>query len=323
MKLTTHTLLLSQTTLLYHATVVNGVCGTNYAVTWWRATHHDGQPEKFYRNELSGPLSLSDGELSYLSWESDHALHLRWEVARTQRSGTGNGAESALHHPRSSSSSEAHPNRLASSQLESSSLNTKPDCGYRSYWVSVTQATELNSTTLQAILQLSPNFNSDLNLNLISTWKKGDCDWETEALGMWNPTSWLQTWPLPNICSDSLTLRKCATLSHPGMKMMATVVCNYPWPHWIMTTATDYQAEPDQTQAREKPVETAPGPILHPKSVFGERRERRGEDWRRLYSLFFCPLYCAVFFFCFETFGGASLVAEDKRDMLLFYAAKY
>jgi len=42
-----------------------------------------------------------------------------------------------------------------------------------------------------------------------------------------------------------------------------------------MTTATDYQAEPDQTQAREKPVETAPGPILHPKSVFGERRERK------------------------------------------------
>ncbi len=119
-----------ETTLLYHAAVVNGVCSTNYSDSWWRATLHLGRPEKFYRIELCGALSLSDGEFSYLSWESDHALHLRWEVARTQRSGTGNGAESALHHPRSSFSSEAHPNRSASSQLESSSLNTKPDWGY-------------------------------------------------------------------------------------------------------------------------------------------------------------------------------------------------
>lgn len=41
---------------------------------------------------------------------------------------------------------------------------------------------------------------------------------------------------------------------------------------------------------------------------------------KRLDSLFFCPLYCAVFFFCLETFSGASLVAEDETDKRLFYA---
>lgn len=104
----------------------------------------------------------------------DHALHLKREVARTQSSGTGNGAESALRHPRSSSSSEAHPNRSASSQLESSSLNTKPDWSYRGYWV--TQATELHSTTPPSTLKLNLR-----NLSLLpdlcsdSFYPKGAC----------------------------------------------------------------------------------------------------------------------------------------------------
>lgn len=121
--------------LLHHASMVNVVCSTSYSDAWWRATVHAGPTWKDLEVWAEWRPLPEWWRKSYLSWESDHALHLRREVAWTQRSGTGNGAESALHHPRSSSSSEAHPNRSASSQLESSSLNTKPDWGYRSYWV--------------------------------------------------------------------------------------------------------------------------------------------------------------------------------------------
>ncbi len=135
---------------------------------------------------------------------------------------------------------------------------------------------------------------------------------------MLNPTWWLQIWPLPNMCSDSVTLRERATLPHPGIRMMATVVCNYPWPRWIVTTATDYQTEPDQTQSWGKPRRNGSWTNFAPTNQCSW--EKKDDDrLKRLHSLFFCPLYCAVFFFCFETFGGASLAAENKRDKLLFY----
>lgn len=59
---------------------------------------------------------------------SDRAPH--------QVGGEGKGTESALHRLRNCSSSETHQTRAASSQLESSSLNTKPHWSYPRYCIS-------------------------------------------------------------------------------------------------------------------------------------------------------------------------------------------
>lgn len=46
-----------------------------------------------------------------------------------------------------------------------------------------------------------------------------------------------------------------------------------------------------------------------------EKGSRRKVGWKwRSALLFFCPLYCGAFFFCFVTLGGVSLVAEEKEN---------
>lgn len=79
----------------------------------------------------------------------------------------------------------------------------------------------------------------------------------------------------------------------------------------IRTRKETQEAKPRQeTQGRQGFFFFLNSVAIHKSKHFKERREEcMGSD-----PLFFCPLYCGVFFFCFVTFVGTSLVARRERS---------
>ncbi len=136
---------------------------------------------------------------------------------------------------------------------------------------------------------------------------------------MLNPTWWLQIWPLPNICSDSVTLRERATLPHPGIRMMATVVCNYPWPRWIVTTATDYQTEPDQTQSWGKPRRNGSWTNFAPTNQCSVREERWWQIEKIALTFLLSFILCSLLFLLRDIWRCFSCGWEQKGQAVILW----
>ncbi len=142
---------------------------------------------------------------------------------------------------------------------------------------------------------------------------------ETEAWEktMWNPTWWLQIWPLPNICSDSVTLRERATLSHPGIRMMATVVCNYPWPRWIMTTATRLSSRTRPDPKLRKPRRNGSWTNFAPKNQCSVRGERRWQIEKIALTFLLSFILCSLLFLFRDIWRCFSCGWEQKGQAVI------